>query len=32
MHEGIYHSEQLLIRSQASYFITGEFNEGEFYK
>lgn len=28
----IYHGEQLLIRSQASYFVTGEFTEKDFPK
>lgn len=26
----IYHEQQLLIRSQASYFVTGEFSESDF--
>ncbi|HEX9061506.1 MAG TPA: PaaI family thioesterase [Clostridia bacterium] len=28
----IYHEQQLLIRSQASYFVTGEFSESDFPK
>lgn len=28
----IYHEQQLLIRSQASYFVTGEFSENDFPK